>query len=227
MEKIEKILNYEYKNKELLTLALTHSSAKTHNNKNINSYERLEFLGDRVLGLCVAELIYNKYNNENEGELAIRQSKLISEAALSKIAQNLGLGDYIIFGFSELKEGGKYKSSVLCDVVEALIGSMYLDGGLNVVQEFVKKNWDNLIISDITPPKDNKMELQEWLLKKQKIVPKYNLISKIGEEHSPLFEVEVVINGVPSQKGQGTSKKKAEQDAASNMIKHLKNKGLM
>ncbi len=227
MEKIEKILNYEYKNKELLTLALTHSSANTHHNKNVNSYERLEFLGDRVLGLCIAELIYNKYNNENEGELAIRQSKLISEAALSNIAQNLGLGDYIIFGISELKEGGKYKPSVLCDVIEALIGSMYLDGGLDIVQKFVKKNWDNLIISDITPPKDNKMELQEWLLKKQKIVPKYNLISKTGEEHAPLFEVEVVINGVSAQKGQGTSKKKAEQDAAFNMIKHLKNKGLM
>ena len=176
-------LGHSFKNPLLFEQALTHGSVQM-----LPSYERLEFLGDRVLGLVIAELLYLNFPNENEGSLAKRFTYLVSRSMLINIAKELNLSKIIYF------EGRNFiADSVLADVCESLIGALYLDGGLIVVKSFLKRYWKNHLDKNVLPPEDSKSYLQEWIQLNHKELPTYKVIDKFGPAHAPIFVVEVSI----------------------------------
>ncbi len=214
MQKLENILQYHFENKHLLHQSLTHSSITNRLSEN---YERLEFLGDRVLGVAVAELVYQMFPNEPEGSLSQRFMALVCKETVAEMALKLGLDAYINAESLDIH----HNDNVLCDVCEAVIGAIYLDGGCKTAVDFVQKNWRPLLDTHTNPPKDAKTKLQEIAHEKGLSAPKYIEISKEGAEHNPVFHVQVEINGIQSQQGSGHNKKTAEQSAAENMLKLL------
>ena len=216
MNKIEDSLKYNFKNRQLLESAITHTSIL--NKKNDYTYERLEFLGDRVLGLSIANLIYKKFLNESEGELARRIAVLVSGKMLAKIAININLQNYIRvsdnFNFSN---GQNY--SILSDTMEAIIGAIFLDSNYNEVKNVIQLLWKEYILADEMPPKDSKSALQELAMQLKYEMPLYSNYEKEGPDHSPKFTVEVSIKGINKIQGLGKSKKSAEADAANKLLK--------
>lgn len=201
-----------FHNQELLKQALTLS----HHGKSA-PYERLEFLGDRVLGLIVADMLYHAFGKEKEGELARRFTGLVREETLAQIATQLNLGEMIITKEHELRTN----RSILADVCEAVLGAMYLDSGLEAVRVFMEPIWTPLLHMDKKAPKDAKSALQEWAQQHGHKLPVYTLIEKTGEEHAPQFVIQVEVVGVGQATGQGTNKKTAEQTAAQNLLKQV------
>lgn len=216
MKKLEALLGYEFKDRALLMRALTHSSAA----RKQQSYERLEFLGDRVLGFVIAEMLFNHFPNDKEGALAKRHSTLVKQGTLEKIAAQLNVQDHIQFG----KDGSDLKPSpsVKADVVEALIAALYLDGGFDIAEKFIKKYWQNLISTADKPPEDPKSALQEWAQSKGMDLPHYKVIGQSGPDHQPVFIVEVSLKGYPAQQGESTSKQSAQKLAARLLLDHIK-----
>ena len=216
INKIEDSLKYNFKNRQLLESALTHTSIL--NKKNDYTFERLEFLGDRVLGLSIANLIYKKFLNESEGELARRIAVLVSGKMLAKIAININLQNYIRvsenFNFSN---GQNY--SILSDTMEAIIGAIFLDSNYNEVKNVIQLLWKEYILADEMPPKDSKSALQELAMQLKYEMPLYSNYEKEGPDHSPKFTVEVSIKGINKIQGLGKSKKSAEADAANKLLK--------
>ena len=216
IKKIEDALKYNFKNRELLESAITHTSIL--NKRNDYTYERLEFLGDRVLGLSIANLIYKKFLNESEGELARRIAVLVSGKMLAKIAININLQNYIRvsenFNFSN---GQNY--SILSDTMEAIIGAIFLDSNYNEVKNVIQLLWKEYILADEMPPKDSKSALQELAMQLKYEMPLYSNYEKEGPDHSPKFTVEVSIKGINKIQGLGQSKKSAEADAANKLLK--------
>ncbi len=216
INKIEDSLKYNFKNRQLLESAITHTSIL--NKKNDYTYERLEFLGDRVLGLSIANLIYKKFLNESEGELARRIAVLVSGKMLAKIAININLQNYIRvsenFNFSN---GQNY--SILSDTMEAIIGAIFLDSNYNEVKNVIQLLWKEYILADEMPPKDSKSALQELAMQLKYEMPLYSNYEKEGPDHSPKFTVEVSIKGINKVQGLGQSKKSAEADAANKLLK--------
>ena len=202
-----------FQNKELLKQALTLS----HHGKSA-PYERLEFLGDRVLGLIIADMLYHTFDKEKEGELARRFTGLVREETLAQIALQLNLGDMMITKEHELRTN----RSVLSDVCEAVLGALYLDSGLEAVRSFMEPIWTPLLHMDKKAPKDAKSALQEWAQQHGHKLPVYTLIDKTGEEHAPKFIMQVDVEGLGQAIGEGTNKKTAEQTAASNLLKQVK-----
>ena len=202
-----------FRNKELLKQALTLS----HHGKSA-PYERLEFLGDRVLGLIIADMLYHTFDKEKEGELARRFTGLVREETLAQIALQLNLGDMMITKEHELRTN----RSVLSDVCEAVLGALYLDSGLEAVRSFMEPIWTPLLHMDKKAPKDAKSALQEWAQQHGHKLPVYTLIDKTGEEHAPKFIMQVDVEGLGQAIGEGTNKKTAEQTAASNLLKQVK-----
>ena len=223
VDEFEKKINYKFKNKSLIDLALTHSSFK--NKKNTN-YERLEFLGDRVLSLVISEHLFLKYTNENEGALSKRLSNLVSKQTLLEVASEISIKEMLKIDFFE-KRNLKLKKniSILSDVCEALIGAIYLDSDLENAKKFISKHWEKKISKNILPPQDPKSLLQEVAQKKGLDLPKYNLKKKEGPSHSPRFEIEVSLNGIKQFSATAKTIKDAEINAAKKMVGHiLKNK---
>ena len=202
-----------FRNQELLKQALTLS----HHGKSA-PYERLEFLGDRVLGLIIADMLYHTFDKEKEGELARRFTGLVREETLAQIAVQLNLGDMMITKEHELRAN----RSVLSDVCEAVLGALYLDSGLEAVRSFMEPIWTPLLHMDKKAPKDAKSALQEWAQQHGHKLPVYTLIDKTGEEHAPKFIMQVDVEGLGQAIGEGTNKKTAEQTAASNLLKQVK-----
>jgi ribonuclease-3 len=202
-----------FHNQELLKQALTLS----HHGKSA-PYERLEFLGDRVLGLIIADMLYHTFDKEKEGELARRFTGLVREETLAQIAVQLNLGEKMITKEHELRTN----RSVLSDVCEAVLGAMYLDSGLETVRAFMEPIWTPLLHMDKKAPKDAKSALQEWAQQHGHKLPVYTLIDKTGEEHAPKFIMQVDVEGLGQAIGEGTNKKTAEQTAASNLLKQVK-----
>ncbi|MGB0844398.1 MAG: ribonuclease III [Alphaproteobacteria bacterium] len=213
------ILKHEFKNKDLLNLALTHTSART---KKLADYERLEFLGDRVLGLLVSEELLNKFPKDKEGDLAKRLAQLVRKETLADVARTLKLGSFIRLSRGENASGGRDNPSLLSDVCEALIAALYLDGGLQAARNFVVPNWLPLIVSLNKPPRDAKTELQEWAQGQGYNLPAYTAVSQTGPSHNPVFVVSVEVESVGAQQGEGRSKRVAEQEAAQLMLKAIK-----
>ena len=213
INKLEKRLKIKLKNKSLLEECLTHKSANMKNNN-----EKLEFLGDRVIGLVLSKELYDLYPNENEGVLDKRFAKLVNRKTCCSVAWSIGIQNFIIMG-NVKKKITKEDEKILSDSCEALIGAVYIDRGFSYVKDFILKLWkDKLLKSNITIL-DPKTKLQEYSLKQFKKLPSYRLIGTKGPKHNPTFNVSVFIFGSKSYAGTGRSKQDAEQNAAYNLLK--------
>ena len=214
-ETLQQILKYRFKDESLLRKAITHGSINSDVREN---YERLEFLGDRVLGVATASLLYRMFPNEPEGSLSQRFVGLVCKETVAEVAKTLQLDKFMKVGNDELRSN----ENVLCDVCEAVIGAIYIDAGVDAAIEFVNHHWRELIDKNVAPPKDNKTKLQELTHHLKLGTPRYKIVGRSGSEHRPLFEVEVVIGDDRKALGSGTSKKLAEFAAAAAMLEMLK-----
>lgn len=210
-------IGYRFQNPEFLSQALTHASAV---GRNHHGNERLEFLGDRVLGLIVAETLFHAHN-EAEGDLARRLAHLVKRDALAEIAKQLHLGDYILFARNDQNETHRGNANILADAMEAVIAALYLDGGLCAARAFIQHFWQDLLAVTSAPPTDSKTKLQEWALGRGLPLPTYELLTQVGPPHAPIFEVAVKVAGYDRARGRGSSKKNAEQEAAAAMLDTL------
>ena len=213
---IENSIKYHFVNRALLEAAITHTSFV--NNKKDYTYERLEFLGDRVLGLAIADLIYKNFLNESEGDLARRIAFLVSGKTLSEIAIKLKLQNYVRVS-ENLKFNNGENNSILSDTMEAIIGAIFLDSNYSEVKKVIKYIWIEYIKNDVKPPKDPKSALQELSMELKYEMPVYSNYIKEGPDHSPIFKVKVSIKGLNKSQGIGVSKKSAEIDAASKLLR--------
>jgi ribonuclease-3 len=220
IEQVEKILNYNFSDKNLLELALTHRSFQGKNN------ERLEFLGDSILNFVIAESLFKKFDLLPEGDLSRLRSQLVKSETLSEIGILLQLGDYLILGEGVLKSAGWRRPSILADSVEAIIGAVFIDGGISDASDLIL-DWFKDRIDLINPDKiekDSKSVLQELLQSKKISLPDYNIVSIEGEAHCQHFRVSCSIPKLGlSIEGEGSSRKIAEQGAAEEILKKLKN----
>lgn len=217
MKKLQQDLKYTFKNTDWLKQALTHSSLTADIHKN---YERLEFLGDRILGVTIADMLCQTFINEAEGELAQRFVHLVCKETVAEVMRNLNVTDYIEAANPEVCN----KDNVLCDVGEAIIAAIYYDSGdLTVAQNFIRTHWKPLIDRKSHPTKDYKTHLQELAAKLALPLPQYQLMAKTGPEHAPSFEVKVIIGEQFEAYGNGSTKKQAEQNAAAQLIALLEN----
>lgn len=220
---METLLAHQFRNRSVLVQALTHSS---YSNELMNlsgtpevlpDNERLEFLGDAVIGLVVANQLMNRFPQACEGMLSRWRSSLVSRKTLAEIAATLGLGDHLLLGRGERRTGGAEKRSILAAALEALVGALYLDGGLSGAERFLAAVYAPLfeqLASGDPPPSDNKTFLQERTQSRFKTTPVYRLVDAWGPEHQKTFRVEIVIDGKVVATGEGRSKKEAEQRAA-------------
>lgn len=215
-------IGYRFKDEALLETALTHAStwAKLPPGGRYSN-ERMEFLGDRVLGLVVAEELYRRFPDENEGLLARRFAALVSGDSLARVAEGLALGEHMTLSQGEADSGGRENPALLANACEALIAALYLDGGLEVANQFVLSRWDRLIDEVSEPPKDNKTRLQEWAQAKGLPLPVYDQVACEGPAHAPLFTVRVTVRGEAPAEAHGRSKREAQQAAAGELITRL------
>ncbi len=220
LTKLSNILGHKFTKPELLRLALRHSSLSVSGPTGSN--ERFEFLGDRVFGLIIAEMLLNRFPNENEGDIAKRHTALVRQEALARVAEDISLGNFIEMSEGEESSGGRINPSVLSDCCEAVIAALYIDGGLDVAAEFIAKHWRDMIEETPMPPKDAKTALQEWSQARGLALPSYTEISRDGPAHKPVFVIEASVEGYPAVDASGTSKRKAEQDAAEKLFESLK-----
>jgi ribonuclease III len=209
---IEK-LQYHFKDSELLQLALTHPSVAS-----AKSNQRLEFLGDAILGAVVAKIVYDLYPDEKEGELARRHAALVCGKTLTQVARDISLGDALHIGTSEIQSQGRENASNLEDALEALIGALYLDGGISAAENFIIPRWRELSKRIEAPPKDSKTALQEWAQARSLPIPVYVTLETSGPAHAPEFTVEVTVRGYEPTYAKAASKRLAEQKAATQLL---------
>ena len=215
IEKFEKSLKIKMKSKSLLIDALTHKSANQETNN-----ERLEFLGDRVIGLVLSNKLFNLYPKESEGVLDKRFAKLVNRKTCASIAWSIGIKDFIIIGDVKKKIIRK-DEKILSDACEAIIGAVFVDRGYNYVKEFVLRLWKHDIDKSHITILDPKTKLQEYSLRMYKKLPVYRLLSSKGPRHNPIFKISVIIDGSKQFIGLGNSKKQAQQDSAHNLLKSI------
>jgi ribonuclease-3 len=214
----EHLLGHHFTQPHLLVEALTHRSAAGA--KGHGSNERLEFIGDRVLGLIIAEWLIERFPKEREGALGPRLAALVSRPALATIAEANGIAALLSVAPGESKRGVRERSTVLADALEALIGALYLDAGLPAAQAFVRRLFAGVLDRQFLPPKDPKTALQEWALKRALALPAYEVLEQSGPPHAPHFIVQVAV-GDAAAKGEAGSKRAAEQNAASLLLEIL------
>lgn len=224
MQELEKRLSYSFKNKELLLTALTHSSyANEKHSDRRECYERLEFLGDSILGFITAEFLYKHEPKLPEGRMTRLRAELVCESSLHKIALELKLGEYMFLGKGEERTGGRERASIMADMVEAIIAAMYLDCGIEPCRSFIlDRILKDAQISDSHPSQDYKTMLQELVQKKSNQHISYEMIDQSGPDHNKTFTFRVCVNGEPVGEGSGRSKKEAEQMAAGKALEALK-----
>jgi ribonuclease-3 len=215
------ILGHRFSRPELAREALTHSSAAQGTAGRPTSYERLEFLGDRVLGLVVALLLFERFAGESEGHLARRHAELVRKETLARVATAIDLGRHVRLARGEEEAGGRDNPAILADACEAVIAALFLDGGFEAAAAFIGRHWAPLIEADLTPPKDAKTALQEWAQGRGLDLPLYREIGRDGPPHAPLFKVEVSIEGHVPEVADGPSKRTAEQAAAGALLARL------
>lgn len=211
-------LGHVFERRELLERALTHPSDGHGRDSRTDNYERLEFLGDRVLGLIIADLLFATYRHEREGKLARRHTQLVRREALVRVAETIGLGAHIQLSASEAETGGRDNPSILADCCEAVIAGLYLDGGLPAATGFIHKYWVPLMREAPEPPIDPKTALQEWAQGRGLPLPRYRVSGRTGADHAPMFEIEVAVEGLPSATATGRSKRAGENEAAQLML---------
>lgn len=213
---LEEALGHRFKNEALLVEALTHASFK-----HLPSNERLEFLGDRILGLVIAETLLNRYKDDAEGKLAVRLNQLVDKGACEAVAKQLGLGDFLVLSPGEIREGGREKTTILANAIEAIIAALYLDGGMVAAKSFIDANWAVFFEEGISASRDAKGALQEWAQGRGLEPPVYEIIAHEGPAHDPLFTVSANLEGQTQVKAQGKSRKLAETAAAQKMLDRL------
>jgi ribonuclease III len=215
LKEFEKIIKYSFKDKSLLKRSLTHKSFD-----NINNNEKLEFLGDRVLGLIISQKLLEKFPNEKEGIIDKKFANLVNKKTCSSIAKKLNLKKYIFLGASH-KNMERSTDKIISDCLEAIVGGIYIDAGLKIVQKFILYFWESYLQNSIVTLIDSKTRLQEYSLKKYRELPKYIFHKKIGPQHKPLFKTEVQIPNSKKIFGTGSSKKNAQQNAAAKLLNIL------
>ena len=222
MQAIEEKIGYSFRDAELLTNALTHSSyANENRGRSCESNERLEFLGDSVLGLVVADALYRRFPGLPEGRMTRLRAQLVCEESLHHVAAQLGLGEYIRLGRGEEHTGGRNRTSILADSVEALIAAMYLDGGMEVARGFIERYILTALDGEMPAVGDCKTELQELVQRKSGSVLTYELLGESGPDHDKTFTSQVSLNGRPIGSGSGRTKKEAEQAAARAALREM------
>ena len=212
---LEKIIKYNFKKISYLEKALTHKSF----NNSLNN-EKLEFLGDRVLGLVISEKLLDKYPSEKEGIIDKKFANLVNKKTCSLVAKKINLKKFIILGLSH-KKPGRSADKITSDCLEAIVGAIYLDGGLKQAEKFIFMFWEEYLLKSTITLIDSKTKLQEYSLKKFKELPKYIFFKKTGPQHRPLFKTEVQIPNSKKILGVGSSKKNAQQNAAAKLLKVL------
>ena len=232
IDALQQRLGYIFKKPELLFEALTHRSAAYQNAggrrrgqklKGVGSNERLEFIGDRVLGLLMAEWLLERYPGEQEGALGARLAHLVSRTMLVEVAGAFELTDSLSVAAHEARAGVQATASVLADAMEAVLGAVFLDGGLSPARKIVRKGWSSLLEAQARPPKDPKTALQEWVLARGQALPVYKVVVAEGPSHAPSFVVEVEAGG-QSGSGRAGSKRAAESAAAASLLEQLEGK---
>ena len=213
INKFQKDLKIKFKQKSLLIKAITHKSANQKNNN-----EKLEFLGDRVIGLVLSKKLFDLYPKENEGVLDKRFANLVNRRMCCDIGWSIGIHNYIIIG-NQKKRIDKKDEKIISDCCEALIGAIYIDQGFNYVKDFILKIWKKNIDKSFVTILDSKTKLQEHSLKYYKKLPSYRLVSAEGPRHNPIYKISVSIVGSKRFIGEGNSKQQAEQDGASKLLK--------
>tara|TARA_B100001079_G_scaffold271535_1_gene289410 strand:+ start:1997 stop:2659 length:663 start_codon:yes stop_codon:yes gene_type:complete len=219
MKKLQEKINYSFNDSSLLKQALTHRSASKNNN------ERLEFLGDSILGMVISSELYRRFSSVDEGKLSRLRSQLVRGKTLAELGLHLDLSDSLILGSGELKSGGYRRESIHADVVEAIFGAIYLDSDFETVNSVILNLYSDLL-ANINPDdslKDSKTELQEYLQKRAKTLPKYELIKTLGKDHNAVFTVSCFLSDQNLQtQQQATSIKRAEQQCAQILLEKLR-----
>jgi ribonuclease III len=212
---LEERLGHLFNDKKLLTRSLTHASAS-----GPGSNERLEFLGDRVLGLICAERLHELYPKDEEGDLALKFNHLVRAEACAVAAEEAGIADHLILAKSEAGSGGRRKLAIVSGACEAVIAALYLDGGIDAARVFIRRYWTEAFAALNEEMRDPKTRLQEWAQARgaKSAPPVYKVVGRDGPDHAPVFSVQVDVSGKDPQVGTGTSKREAEQDAARKML---------
>lgn len=214
---LEERIGYKFADKDLIERAITHISALSGGNR-ANSYQRLEFLGDHVLGLVISDMLYKAFPRANEGELSRRLSDLVRKETCAEVARAMDIGPALKLGNSESHAGGRLRATILADVCEALIGAVFLDGGFASAEALIAKFWRERMLKPLRPLRDPKTILQEWAQARGLPTPGYRELARTGPHHDPEFRVAVVLPDRPPAEGLGSSKRAAEQNAAASML---------
>ena len=227
-KELRHIIGYEFNGHELLEEALTHPSALVPERRRRRrptpvkrDYERLEFLGDRVLGLVIADHLWRRFEGEPEGDLTRRHTHLVRREALVRVAETIGLGGYLVLSRAEATAGAAGNPGILADACEALIAAIYLDGGFEAASAFVRRFWEPLIEEMEEPPRDPKTALQEWVQARGLALPAYELVATSGPDHAPLFTVRANVAGGDPATATASSKRSAEAKAAAILLDRL------
>ncbi len=217
---LQRQIGYDFADAELLRRALTHASASDASGRDagLATYQRLEFLGDRVLGLVIADMLAAQYPDASEGELSRRLARLVSGETCAEIGREMGLERYM-FVDGHVLRGGKAADSLHADICESIIGALYEDGGLEAARGFIEAMWRDRVMSMSGPLRDAKTELQEWAHRRDLATPNYREISRSGPDHAPTFQIEVEIDGIDGASASGSSKRQAEQKAAETVLR--------
>jgi ribonuclease-3 len=223
LSELEGIIGHRFTDFALLETAVTHASFNCGNvgNGGRNDYERLEFLGDRVLSLVMADFLMSSFPDAREGDLAFRHVALVRRETLSEIAAKIGLGRFLKLSRGEDESGGRDNPAILCDSLEAVIAALFLDGGLKTAKKFIAAHWTEPMLAVTSPPKDDKTLLQEWTQGAGKGLPAYAVLGRKGPDHDPVFTVEVNVTDLDPAMGEGASKRSAEQAAAEALLERI------
>ena len=216
---IQDRIGYHFKDRQLLVQALTHPSAIASADSVRLSNQRLEFLGDRVLNLLIAERLIERRKTESEGDLAPRLNRFVKKGACAEAFRHFKLQEFLILSDGEIASGGNERESTIGDACEAVIGAIYLDGGLSAARAFFNSAWEEELAQLTRRTQDAKSHLQEWAARKRLAAPVYQLVSRKGPDHRPHFMVEVRIDGLEPAIGEGNTKQAAQRAAADAMLK--------
>lgn len=217
-EALQDRIGHRFADNQLLELSLTHVSALSSDQHRVASYQRLEFLGDHVLGCVVSDMLYRRFPGADEGELSRRLADLVRQQTCAEVARAYDMGAAVRLGPGEAQSGGRDKNAIIADVCEALIGAIFLDGGYAAAAAFIERAWTERMLKPARPPRDAKTALQEWVQARAMPTPVYQEVGRSGPDHDPRFRVAVVVPGLDEATGEGRSKRTAEQVAAETML---------
>ena len=223
LNEVEAAINYVFKDKDLIHHAMTHPSILGSDEDAHHSNQRLEFLGDRVLGLVISERLIERFPTDREGEMAPKLNALVNKSACARAIRHLGVGEHLMMGNGEIKTGGRGRESTLGDLCEAVIGAIYLDGGLKAARAYIEFAWADEFSRPLAAIQNPKSVLQDWALKRGMALPAYKVTGRTGPEHELEFEVLVTLADGMSATGVGSSKQDAGRAAAERLLKQLDN----